>query len=407
MSRLFEKDIGIKIISLFFAVVLWFFVLDSSNPVISYDFNIPLKIENEESLKEKGFVIVNKNFPRNISVSVKGRQNKISTLDVNDIEAIIDLEKIDDVKTKSLHVDVYIHKEGFSIESITPGVVNFELEKVEKNSFPVNIVIEGKPKENYKLIGVSSTPETIFVEATDSVVNSIGEIKVFVDISNITSEMVIQKECVVYDVNGEVLEDEELIFNVNVEVEMAKEVPIVPVVKGKPARNYIDGVHKVSPDKALITGPPDIIEWIDNVKTQEIDIENANQSVTKTVELNIPEGVRLIETPENVYVDVVIEKVAVREFTIKSWDIAIENAVIDGSLIYEIPGTDINISIEGRKEELDRISVENLKPSIDVEGLKEGRHKRTLKVVLPRTVDLLEDYEVEVIIEKKEDLDEG
>ena len=56
----------------------------------------------------------------------------------------------------------------------------------------------GKPK-NYKLIGLSSTPETIFIEATDSVVNSIGEIKVFVDVSNITSEMVVQKECVVYD----------------------------------------------------------------------------------------------------------------------------------------------------------------------------------------------------------------
>ena len=136
--------------------------------------------------------------------------------------------------------------------------------------------------------------------------------------------MVIQKECVVYDVNGEVLQDEELIFNVNITIEMAKEVPIVPVVKGKPAKNYIDGVHKVSPNKALITGPPDVIEWIDNVKTQEIDIENANQSVTKTVELNIPEGVRLVETPENVYVDVIIEKIAVREFTIKSWDIAIE-----------------------------------------------------------------------------------
>ena len=231
MSELIKKDVGLKVISLFFAVVLWFFVLDSSNPVISHDFNIPLKIENEESLKENGFVIVNRNFPRNISVNIKGRQNKISTLDANDIEAKIDLEKIDDVDTKSLHIDVYIHKEGFSIESITPGTVNFELEKVEKNSFPVNVVIEGKPKENYKLIGVSSTPETIFIEATDSVVNSIGEIKVFVDVSNITSEMVVQKECVVYDVNGEVLEDEELIFNVNVEIEMAKEVPIVPVVK--------------------------------------------------------------------------------------------------------------------------------------------------------------------------------
>ncbi|HHX17577.1 MAG TPA: hypothetical protein GX727_01805 [Clostridium sp.] len=407
MSELFRKDIGTKIISLFFAVVLWFFVLDSLNPVISHDLNIPLKIENEESLKENGFVIVNRNFPRNISVNVKGRQNKISTLDVNDIEAKIDLEKIDDVNTKNLHVDVYIHKEGFSIESITPGMVNLELEKVEKNSFPVNIVIEGKPKENYKIIEVSSTPETIFIEATDSVVNSIGEVRAYVDVSNITSELVVQKECVVYDINGEILNDAELVFNVNVKIEMAKEVPIVPVVKGKPAKNFIDGAHRVSPNKALITGPSDVIEWIDNVKTEEIDIENANQSVTKMVELNIPEGVRLVETPENVDVDVVIEKIAVREFTIRNWDITIENAVIDDSLAYDIPATDINISIQGRKEELERISMESLKPSIDVEGLKEGKHKRILKVVLPRTVDLLEDYEIEVNIKKNEDMDEG
>ena len=160
------------------------------------------------------------------------------------------------------------------------------------------------------------------------------------------------------------------------------------------------------PNKALITGPPDVIEWIDNVKTEEIDIENANQSMTKMVDLNIPEGVRLVDTSENVYVDVIIEKIAVREFTVKSWDLVIENAVIDDSLVYDIPETDINISIQGRKEELERISVSSLKPSIDVEGLKEGKHKRTLKVVLPRTVDLLEDYEIEVVINKNEDLDE-
>ena len=115
-------------------------------------------------------------------------------------------------------------------------MVNFELRRVEKNSFPVEYSCRRKPKENYKLIEVSSSPE-IFVEATDSVVNSIGEIRAYVDVSNVTSEMVIQKECVVYDVNGEVLQDEELIFNVNITIEMAKEVPIVPVVKGKPAKS--------------------------------------------------------------------------------------------------------------------------------------------------------------------------
>ncbi|MDQ2087347.1 CdaR family protein [Herbivorax sp. ANBcel31] len=406
MSELFKKDMKTKIFSLAFAVILWFFVLDSLNPVVSHDLSVPLKIENEESLKEKGFVIANENFPRNVSISLKGRKDKISTLGINDVEAKIDFEKINDVNTQNLHVEVDIHKEGFSVESITPRLVNIELEQVGKNSFPVEVITVGEPKENYRIIEVASIPGMVSIEATDSVINSIGEVKVYVDVSNIVSELIVQKECVIYDHNSEVLEDIDVELNVNVKVEMAKEVPIVPVIKGRPARNFIDGVHEIVPDKALITGAPDVVEWIDNIRTEEVSIENMNQSETKRVSLNIPEGVRLVETPSNVYVDLVIEEKAARELTIRSQDVAIENAVIDDSFIYDIVRDDIDIVLEGREEELERISVESLKPSIDVEGLDEGSYRRPLKVELPRMVELLNDYELEVVIEEKEDMDD-
>ncbi|TYQ15895.1 UNVERIFIED_CONTAM: YbbR domain-containing protein [Acetivibrio alkalicellulosi] len=405
MSELLKKDSTTKIISLFFAVILWFFVLDSSNPVISYDLSIPLRVENEDVLRENGLIILNKNFPRNVSVSFRGRQNKMGKINDNEVEAILDLSKITSVETQNLHIEIYISKEGYSVENVTPRFVSLELEKVGKNSFPVSVVTIGEPKENYKIIGVSAMPSTVFIEDKDTIINSIGEIKAYVDVSNISSDLAVQKQCVFYDIDGEVMEDLDFYHSVDIKIEIAKEIPIVPVVKGKPARNYIDGIHRVVPDKALISGVSDVIELIDNVRTETIDIDNMSQSMTKMVNIELPEGVRLVDTPRSVYVDVVIEQMAFKEFVFRSREILLENQVNDNSLNYTIED-EILITIAGRGEELEKIAIEGLKPSIDVGGLREGVFKRAIKVVLPRTVKLQENYEVEVVIEKNEDMDE-
>jgi hypothetical protein len=43
-----------------------------------------------------------------------------------------------------------------------------------------------------------------------------------------------------------------------------------------------------------------------------------------------------------------------------------------------------------------------LRPSVDVRGLGEGTYRRPLKVVLPGTVQLLEEVEVEIVIKKND-----
>jgi len=53
MNELLKKDLTLKIISVFFAIFLWFIVLDSSNPVTWVELNVPLKVENESSLKKR------------------------------------------------------------------------------------------------------------------------------------------------------------------------------------------------------------------------------------------------------------------------------------------------------------------------------------------------------------------
>ncbi len=403
MSDLLKRDSTVKIISVLFAIFLWFFVLDSTNPTISTDMNISLRVENEAVLKGKNIVIKNANFPKNVTISLRGRKDKISRVNSAETEAVVDLSKVSDVTTKFLYVEVYGIPAGVSFESVTPRVVNFELEKIGENPYPVEIVTTGEAKEKYKVVGVGVSPQTVSIEATDSVINSIGQVKAFVDITDIKDDSVLNLMCKVYDKEGKEMPQFDNKFGVEVKVEVAKEVPVIPVVKGRPAKDFVDGVHKVVQDKALISGASDVLDQIDNLKTEPIDIENLSESTIKTANIVVPNGVSLVNTQKTVNVSIVIEPLAVKNFKFTPEDIILENELIDGSLTYKIMNTDININIKGTSEELDKIIESGLKPSIDVRGLGEGTFKRSLKVVLPGTVQLSENVELELVIEKNEE----
>ena len=402
MNELFKRDSTVRIISILFAVFLWFFVLDSTNPIISTDLNIPLRVENEDVLKEKDIVIKNANFPRTVTISLKGRQDKVNRINSAEIEAVVDLDKVSDVTTGFLYVEVYGIPRGVSFESVTPRVVNFGLEKIGENPYPVEIVTTGDPKENYKVIGVSVSPQTVSIEATDTIINSIGQVKAFADITGIKSESILNLMCKVYDRNGNEMLEFDNKFSVEVKVEVAKEVSIIPVVKGKPMKDFVDGVQKASPSKALITGPSNVIDEIDSLKTEALDIENLNESITKITNIVVPSGVSLVNTQKTVYVSVAIEPLAVKNFNYSAEDIVLENKLTDATINYRITNEIISVNIRGTAQELDKIVESGLKPSIDVRGLGEGTFRRPLKVVLPGTVQLLEDIEVEIVIEKND-----
>lgn len=401
MSDLLKRDTTVKIMSVLFAVFLWFFVLDSTNPIVSMDFSVPLRIENENVLRSKDIVIKESNFPRNVTVSLKGREEKIKRINSSEIEAVVDLSKVNDASTGFLYVEIYNIPDGVSFESVSPRTVNFKLEKIGENLYPIEVTTVGKAKENYRVVGISITPQTISIEATNSVISSIGKVMAVADITGIKSDTSMKLMCKVYDKVGNEMPEFSDKYSVEARIEVAKEVSVIPVVKGKPAKDYVDGVHKVSPDKVLISGPSNLLDSIDNLKTESIDIEDLDASVTKTANIVLPSGVNLVNSQKAVSVSVEIVPLSVKKYRIKAEDIIMENEEADDSLTYKIVDEEIEIEIKGTMEELDKIVESKLKPSIDVRGLKEGTYKRTLKVVLPSTLKLSQDVEVEVVIERK------
>ena len=308
LKKYFYNNFTLKIISIFFATLLWFVVMDNTNPINTIQLSVPLKIQNENILLQKGLSIKNKNYPKNITVTIKGRKDKISTVNINDIEAILDFSKVDSISTKVLYIDAFLNKDGATLKSITPRAINLNMEKIGENYFPIEVISVGNLKDSYKIIKITTFPEIISVQNTDSIIKSIGSVKVFVDVDNLDKSIEVKKNCNIYNKNGMEIIDLAKNTSVTVKIEVAKEVNIVPVIIGTPSKNYINVIKTVNPSKALIEGDSQILDKITELRTEPIDVENQSENINKTSIITLPEGVKLVDTPSSVSVDISIEQ---------------------------------------------------------------------------------------------------
>lgn len=404
MNELLKKDITIRILSLLFAVLLWFYVIDNANPIRSKSISVQVLVlhENDNTLLDRGLVLKNKNFLRSVTVTVKGREEALRNVNPADFTAVIDMSDIKSVQDKDLIVDTprYTGKEDIVID-YKPVTISFEMEKIEKNPYIVDLVTNGDLKQGFKIIKTTITPDTIALQGVNSLMKSVGAIKAFLDITNLDKDLAVRKDCKVYNKKGEEIPELSRNLTVDIKLEVAKEVPIIPVEKGKPAKNFIETGKKVKPLTVMITGAPEVLAKISDLKTEPVDIENVSANVDIKRLIKLPDGVKLYNSPEEVAVSVLIDQVAERQLTISKDDIGFVNTEFDNSLKYEIQVPDIVITVRGNKADLDKLDITTIKPSVDVGGMTDGLQKIPLKVTLPNMVKLSQEYTIDVKIEKK------
>ena len=153
----------------------------------------------------------------------------------------------------------------------------------------------------------------------------------------------------------------------------------------------------------MIKAPYEVLSKIESLSTESYNIQDAQNSIVSNVALSIPEGVTLINTPNEVMVNIEVEKLQDKTFTINGSEINLLNAIIDDSILYEINTVEAEITVRGKQSDLAGINLLNLKPRIDVSDLEEGTYLIPLEVDLPPNSRLITPYEVEVTISKADE----
>lgn len=399
---IFKKDITIKIGAVLIAILFWLYVYNNANPFTTTTFrNIPLKIENEASLTDNGYIIKNK-YKSSIDITIRGRQESIDKVRSTDFEAVLDFSQIKSINDTSINIGYpYCNQKDVVIESFTPGTIDIQLARNKSNNFPVELVNQVTLKPGYKLLKVVLNPETITIVNEEGLINSVGSIKAVLDTKDIDRNVVEKVNCKVYNKDGKEITGMSSL-TVSVSVEVAKEVPVTLVTKGKPTDDFVVTQTTVTPDTMLITGPPEQLANIIDLKTDPIDIENKNQSFNVTPVIKLPQGIKFADPQKDAIVGVTIEKLAIKDISVSKSDIKLANTSADGSLSYEILTENIPLQLKGRVSDLDGIRLDTLLPSIDLAGLTEGTHKLPLSIILPPQVKLLQGAFVEVKVIQSE-----
>lgn len=175
----------LKIISIFFAASLWFYVLNSE----------PVEIEKKleiEYLLPKGYAI-SSNIERNIQLKLKGSKAFIGNVFSGNEKLTIDLAPYFKRSGKSFKVEFHasqIHVPfGVDILDMTPKVVEITVDRLVQMELPVKIQYIGNVPYDKKFKEVSIEPQNIMVSGPIEVIRKLSRVETNpVNLSNIEKE---------------------------------------------------------------------------------------------------------------------------------------------------------------------------------------------------------------------------
>ncbi len=396
MSKIISSETALKIASILFALVMWFLV----NPIKTKTLSVPLTIKNEDVLRQRAITLKDRDFQKYVQVTIRGREDKVNKVNVGDFQVSIDFARITDVGDGLLEVEGPGDKlEGVLVVGLSPRYIKVELEKIEERTFPLVVERTGSPKAGYRIVLQQVSEESVTLQGVSSLLNLVDKVKVVIDTEGLDRDTLFSKQPIkVLDKNGNEIAELGRDKTVDINIKVAREVPVKFTITGEPAPNYVFDSASINPEKVLITGDAEALSKVKELWVDPININGITRNIARTLQIKLTEGIKLYNSPKDATVTVMVEALVNKTLVVGKDMVVFRN--FDASLEYTLNTESIDVVVKDRAANLARVTVESLNPYVDVTGLGEGSHKLPLRVEIPSTSKLVGEYFVEVVITK-------
>lgn len=416
MGKMLTNNLGLKILSLLLAIVLWLAIITAEDPVITRDFSdIKITEINGDKLTEGGKAY-SYTSDNTVSIRAEGKTSIVGRLTANDFEAVADLSKMS--VTGAVVVDVSCPR--YPSVEITPigssNIVTVKMENLSEKSLSVRVVTEGKVAEN-KYIGTgTAVPNLVTISGPVSEVGKVKEAVAYVTVNNtVTADINTTTDLVLLDsdgneINSSTLKCSETDIRVQVPVYNTKTVPIRLDMAGEVADGYqlISAVYE--PKEVTLAGTAEALSQIDEVVmtaydlTDETDNVEVSLPIASSLEDALPEGVVLADSDQTLALVIKIEPIETRTFSIPFSNIQYEG--IEDGYKYDLSIEDSNLKVlkidaRGLKSLITDTVISDFTASIDVAGYDPGEYILPVTVSGPKDLEVLGDYEIVVTVSEE------
>jgi YbbR domain-containing protein len=130
----------------------------------------------------------------------------------------------------------------------------------------------------------------------------------------------------------------------------------------------------------LVTGSLEVLQTLDYLSTETIDVSGANATITRSVALQVPDGVEAER--QNVSVTITIEPARGQ----RAITIAPTIVNVPSGLTAVLQTTSLTVRVSGETPVLDELTPTAIRATVDAGGLSEGVHTLDIDITLPGNV---------------------
>lgn len=381
------KNLGLKILSLLIALIIWIVIVNVDDPTTVRKFeNVPVTLLNADVITEKDKVYTITDGST-VDIWVTGRRSFVNSLVRSDLSAVADLSKLS--ITGAVYIEPDVSKAtttSYSLELGNTKMMTVELEdKVSKKS-QVEVKLSGDIDDGYTITEKSASPNMITVSGAESVINKIGSVVVDISVQGRTttfSNIVLKDNIQVYDNNGDRISNDKLEFSVDeiavsVTLQKTKEVQLNINPVGEPRNGYqlADSGFEYEPKTITVTGEQATLDSL-NAITFDYDITDKYEDYEENLamsdgllEVIKSYGVSLVDESQNIAISVKFEKLETEEVKIDKDEIEVRN--LSSGYEADMNTSTINALVEASADVLKELSAADLKPYIDLSGYQAG-----------------------------------
>lgn len=410
---------GWKLASVVLSTLLWLIITNYNDPVVTVRFsNIPVTILNASSITSKGQVYeILENTDIIPIVTITASRSVAESFTRDDITATADLEEVTSRDMVPIHIT--LSKNNSEVKNVHGSIedVKLAIEDSRTRTISLEVNTEGSLSDGYITGDISPSQNLVRVSGFASKIDTIDKAVANVDITGFTSDISTETDIILYDKDGNVVNDSGIKQNistvsVNIEILKAKLVKVRLEYTGTPADGYVVSKDpKIEPETVYIAGKNADISNVNEIVIsggERFDITQMTEDFSTKVDIRqfLPNGITLVNENGNIYTVLIeIDRIVEAAYEVHVSKLNITN--MPEAAVYTPDTENINVSLKGLSDVMDKLTADNITMSLDLEPLLknyEGNYPErltaTVQVNVPEGVSVVEAPEITLTLKK-------
>lgn len=389
--RALRYNLGLKIVSLIFALILWNYVIAEVNPAqprTLHDINI--RINNETAMKQANLTIKGdkSQYFQPVDVTLQVPRRELGLLKDSDVTLWVDLSTVTHDGTQKVKINATSTRG--TVLHVDPDTVTLNIERLSTKMVPVSVDLTGTLPQNYW----NSTPQldktSLVITGARTDIDQVERATVTVSLDNLTGSVSRPCDYTLLDANGAVVALGNMSLDppndiVNVQVYPTKTVPVRAEDRfyGSLPDGYERTSVTVDPPQIQVAAPADVLASLSEVVVPRINLNNATSTFNLTqLTPELPKGAQFVGTG-TVMVTVGVQ---MKMTTVTLPNLRVTVTGLDSGLTVDEKLT-ASVNVTCPELYSSRVRDTRVHLYVDANGLTAGTHALPIRVEVDPTID--------------------